>query len=276
MRWMIVLLAGCQWVYGVDKVESESDQPGDYISCSALKFDPLRYQSADAGSADGFDWHTARQNCNYIGFDLAVLDSGDDMEWLNERMGATAPFWLGVEYDTKWVAIDGCETRFDGPVPSTSTAGDCLAETTSGMLDVPCTFSTTTGGNIGALCEAPRPTRTCLDQQSQREYMAAGALPVTHAEALSACADLQMHLVEIDSSDELTDVQNMFPGAPFWVGATKTTTGWRSPTGCPEVFGWGQGEPTNADDCAYFDGALQSYPCFFPDPKGIAICEANH
>lgn len=278
MRWVVMLatLASCNQVYGI-----ADPTPGVGGPCDPLPFDPNRYSHAEP--AGGASWMDARTRCAYAGFDLAVLDDMDSTELAQKLQGGQDPFWLGVSYGTTdWLTLDGCTPAliWAPAEPGSPQTGDCVLQTSGGMKSRPCTVAATVGIPVNALCEVPRPTPHCQIQAMERTYQVLTATltsPVSHDAAAQQCSALNMHLLELDSTDELSYVlANVATNVPrFWIGATRDTTTWTSPTGCPQIFTWGPGQP-GGGSCAFYNGRMNDANCNDgPNFSAAAICEAN-
>jgi hypothetical protein len=274
---ILTLLAGCNGLLGLDDVQLSPD--AEVGSCTPPAFDQHRYISISG--APGFTWQDARTTCEHFGFDLAVLDEGDSAELAAEGTGATTPFWLGVSYGAgAWEAIDGCEPKLAwAPVePLTQRLGDCVLVAIAGMRSIPCTNMMTGGSMINALCETPRPNATCQMQATQREYQVIPGI-ANHDGAVSACSTVGMHLLEIDSTDELDYVlANVASGLQsFWLGATFAGSSWVSPTSCPAVFAWNSVNQPGADLCViYKNGGMETDTCGTGGAQHDIVCERNH
>jgi hypothetical protein len=270
-RGWLVALAGCNDILGIHGTKPMPD--AGVQLCDPLPFDPHRYLSLESSS--GTNWALARATCQIYGFDLAVIDANDSAEITNELTAGVVPFWLGVAYDgTQWNAIDTCTPELDlapGPSP---TVGECLMQNTGGMVPYDCTFAQA-GSAISALCETPRPNAQCRVYAAQRDYTLIASTvtnPVTHDVGAQMCSVMGMHLVEIDSTDELDyllahEAQTV---PQFWVGAVANGGNWASPTGCPPIFIW-TAQPNQP--CVFYSGAMFPTGCntsTFP-----VICELN-
>jgi hypothetical protein len=182
--------------------------------------------------------------------DIAIIHANDPDEIARETFGAGTPFWLGISWGgAGWITLDGCMPVLSWApgAPVNPSIGRCVVQTTQGMMDEDCS-----AGNLGsdfllALCATPLPDPACRQLEAHSSYVLASTSSVPQMTAAMMCGAIGMHLVEIDSTAELTHVlQNVAPGLTFWTGATYTGLGYVSPTGCPQVFSWGSGEPSTS------------------------------
>jgi hypothetical protein len=274
-RLALLLVAGCNQVLGIGGTHLMPD--AGIQLCDPLPFDPGRYFRID-NQGLGFTWTNARAVCATLGFDLAVIDQNDTVEITNELTGGTLPFWLGVDYNgAEWGAIDTCTPvlAWGNGQPTTESIGQCLLQDFGGMVSLDCT-AMQAGPGISALCETPRPSVACRMAAMQRDYVVASTTPLDHDAAEQLCGGMGRHLVEIDSSDELSFVlQNHSDVPDFWVGARRAGNAFNSPTSCPQVFQWSSNEPTGApQDCVYYNGGMHSDFCDTAYVHAV-ICEAN-
>ena len=272
----LVVLGGCNQLFDLrEVVPSAIDAAPGSTPCGPLKFDPARYRSYPQGTTP-LSWQGARDVCRFGGYDLIALDEGDPDELANESNGGALPFWLGTSYGTDWQGVDGCMPHLDwAPTePAEMAIGDCVVQTGLKMRSELCTRNTIATMPISALCEVPRPTVHCMTVASERTYMMVPGT-MNHTDAASACGALGMHLVEINSSDELNFVVSHFPSAPtFWLGATKGGGTFTSPTGCPQAWTWGPNDPDGTNSCViYAQGPMESFDCNTTSPA--VICESN-
>jgi hypothetical protein len=275
----LVLLAGCNQLFGLQATKLASDADSTPQVCDPLPFDANRYFKINQ-VVNGMTWAIARQECQSYGFDLAVLDANDPSEIANELDGGTLPFWFGVSYDgTAWTAIDGCppELAWAPAEPANESVGECAFQSADGLRVRACTAATDVGNNgLSALCETARPSAQCRAQAVERTYTVIDATRTTlvsRDDAAAMCGALGMHIVEIDSTDELNHLlANEAAGlTAFWVGAKRTQSTFTSPTGCPQIFVWNR---TLFDrDCVMWDGAMDSDYC--NQPTASALCELN-
>jgi len=249
----LVFLAGCDLVFSLDRPNDAATDDG---TCAPLPFDPIRYFPGGA-SIIGHSWDEARNDCRLGGYDLAVLDVGDPELGHPETTG-NVPFWYGISFGTDdWTAIDGCapELTWAGGQPLPETPGQCVVQTAEGMSAAGCQNQTLASVAVTGVCEAKRPSAACRAAAGVRNYLPMPGLNVTQSDATVACSNAGMHLVEINSSDELDFVRTQIAATipTFWIGATLfgsgTTADWRSPTGCPQVFQWDV-FPSGVDNCA--------------------------
>jgi hypothetical protein len=274
--WFVLVLAGCNALLGLDKVELRAD--ATIGVCTPIAHDPHRY--LQISDANGLSWQSARDACRRDGYDIAVLDKGDTDELANETSHAVPPSWLGVSYNgTAWQAIDGCDPELDWAAnePNGEHVGDCLQVIAGGMRSANCNDTTTDSVNIKVLCETPRPSETCRMQALQRDYeVVAGAFD--RDTAIAECAMRGKHVVEIDSTDELdyllTNIASSL-GA-FWIGVTEGGSGWTSPTSCPAIFAWTPNFPGTTGMCViYRNGGMETTDCSTSGGMYALICEAN-
>ncbi len=276
---IIILLSGCDKVLGLESRDAAVFDDAPTGVCPALlPYDAARYTGLR--TTVGYLWTDARTSCARIGMDLAVLDEGDGVELAAQYTGTTTPFWLGVTYGDGWAAIDGCTptlTWAQGE-PAVEEPGYCVIVTEAGMVAERCSSATWQGQAINALCETPRPSDACRILQANSRYAVGSQVPVNYPGALATCGQLGMHVVEINSSEELVYVRrDIAPTlSTFWLGGRYTGTTWTSPTTCPELFHWQLNQPNTASTflkCARHDAGGKTDYC--SNGAAPAICEEN-
>jgi len=272
---VLVLAAGaCNQVFGLHETQTAIDAATDDPCAPITPFDPNRYYATPGVGA----WSMGRSACQQRGMDLAVIDATDNTEIAMELDAGEDPYWFGVSYGSDgWVAIDGCTPYLPTPPPN-GAAGDCLLLATSPVA-FPCDSNmlAPTGPVLNALCETPRADAQCLALEAHSTYVVADRTHLSYNDAVIACDALSMHLVEINSTAELEMVvQGVAAGIDaFWVGAQAATTGFSSPTTCPQVFVWGNGQPDfegGNTSVLYNAGGMALVPS---SEGGAAVCEAN-
>jgi len=290
---IVVVLCACDGVFGVRFVpdrdatagDGSSDAPAPFDRCAPQPLDALRY--GVGLQSTGFDFTLARTRCSYKGMDLADLDDEAEWAYVMQHVSAwqsNAPEFLGATdnlVENTFVGVDGCPAvlHFSQNEPNGGAAENCV-ELDSAWGDQDGTCAGNFGGTqlTAAACETPRwPDATCLAAATRPANLTMLAGPVTFATARTQCAATGGHLLEIDSTAELTAATALAGNNAFWVDAQwdVTMAAWESGTGCPELFGWAPGYPLSvpgATVCAQISatGGAKDVAC---DTFQTAICE---
>jgi len=269
---LALALAGCNQIWGLDPTTTVGSGP-----CDPLPFDLKRYRTY-GGS---LTWKEARDSCARYDMDLVVIDQLDNLEIANELTASRTPFWLGVSFGVNdWVALDGCPPVLSWAAgePTDPTPGSCVIQTADRMASASCATRMAGAAGINALCETARPDAHCRQLATERDYQLLAptiTAPIDLAAAAVQCSNNGMHVLEINSSDELDYVlAHVATNVPkFWVAAQWNGTHFTSPTGCPQVYDWQSSEPSLVTTCVVYQAGMVNVDCgssFNP-----VICERN-
>ena len=235
--------------------------------CAPLAYDPMRYHFI--GPTTVLTWSQAYGACGAVGMELTSINDTDEY---GRDLSQPPPYWIGTNYsDDGLEALDGCPPflMWAPGEPATMDLDTCVYQGPDGMHEIMCSGSSLV---LGALCETPRLNQSCATMGST--YASSG----THAKADAdvSCKATGGYVVEINTSAELQAVLDKFSNQnDFWIAGMFNGTVFLDTTGCPEVFGWANGEPMPATGMcvAYTRGVgMQMRNC--ADVVGT-ICETN-
>ena len=226
---------------------SDVGQDGGDLGLCPQPYDPLRYGRVLNGL--GVDQAQAAAECQRMGMGLVVIDNPDEQVGLLGDPLLQAPYWLGVTGDGAgtFTPIDGCPLypHWDSQQPAAPfDTNTCVYLEPGGRFaDLACDQTMLGMNRIGGVCEAAPVPPGCVNTT---DLSTDAGLPVSRAQAVTACAMTNRSLLELRSTADLENATTLAAALGLntvWLGATFDGQTWRDDDGCPQVLPWMSGEP---------------------------------